>query len=266
MSRYSAAALRCCASSASTRCCEPRSTPASCSSSAQRCLHSRASAAARCSASRAARRSLCEAPSTTFFDALPSSTLRTFSANVSDESDSGAESAAGLMLTNMKVFESPPSESESRCVSFELRKGTCASFFCSAAITSPSAERLLLMFCASVSACPSTPDFLGRSLPARSTRLSLPCDSRPVARLRPVTVTTTIECERDDALFILVAVTERRDAPSAIASSTSAAVATAIDERPDTQTVWPVPLMSSFSGFLSMPLGLSTRRSTSVSL
>jgi len=57
----------------------------------------------------------------------------------------GGASADGLILTNMKVLELPPSESASSCVSFESRKGTCFAFSCSLAITLPSAERLLLM-------------------------------------------------------------------------------------------------------------------------
>ena len=79
-----------------------------------------------------------------------------------------------------------------------MRKGMCLEFSCSAAITSPMAERLLLMFCASVIAWPETSLFLTRSEPARSTRLSLPCVLAPEAACRPVTLTMTIECERDD--------------------------------------------------------------------
>ena len=40
---------------------------------------------------------------------------RTRSANVSEQRVSLAATAAGLMLTNMNVFELPPSESESNC-------------------------------------------------------------------------------------------------------------------------------------------------------
>ena len=36
--------------------------------------------------------------------------------------------SVGEMLTNMTVFESPPSESCRKYVSFELRYGTCLSF------------------------------------------------------------------------------------------------------------------------------------------
>jgi hypothetical protein len=52
------------------------------------------------------------------------------------------------------------------CVSLLLRKGMCAPRRCRAAMTSPSALRLLLMACASFSCCPVTSDLSTRSEPA----------------------------------------------------------------------------------------------------
>ena len=254
MSRYSAAALDCFCSSPEACWLDSRSTAASCSSSPTSCLLSRSEVRARSSLSRASLSSCSEAPSTRLLLALPSSTLRTRIAKLSEQSDSGAESELGPMLTNMNVLLEPPSESASRWVSFELRKGMCLDFSCSAAITSPMAERLLLMFCASVIAWPETSLFLTRSEPARSTRLSLPCVLAPEAACRPVTLTMTIECERDEAEFILVAVTERRAAPRSMALSTSVAVSTLTVERPGTCTGWPGTWrMSSDAGFFSPP-------------
>ena len=87
------------------------------------------------------------------------------------------------MLTNMTVFESPPSESCRKYVSFELRYGTCLSFRASAAMTSPSDDSDLLMFCASFSRSPVASVRERRSEPARSTRCSLEQEPRPVVAL-----------------------------------------------------------------------------------
>mmetsp|Transcript_23677 Transcript_23677/g.75866 ORF Transcript_23677/g.75866 Transcript_23677/m.75866 type:complete len:287 (+) Transcript_23677:318-1178(+) len=133
------------ASSASIAACASRPSFASPSSLASRASAVRSSEMARSSEPRASLSSASEAPSTRRPLARPSSTLRTRMPNSSEQRDSEAASADGLMLTNMKVLELPPSESASSCVSLESRKGTCFAFSCSLAITLPSAERLLLM-------------------------------------------------------------------------------------------------------------------------
>ena len=52
------------------------------------------------------------------------------------------------------------------CVSLLLRYGTCPLLLCSEAMTSPRADRLLLMACASFSCCPATSLRAMRSEPA----------------------------------------------------------------------------------------------------
>jgi len=63
-----------------------------------------------------------------------------------------------------------------RSVSLLFRYGTNFSPLESAAMTSPSAESDLLMFCASLRRSSVAPVLSARSEPARSTRLSLPSD------------------------------------------------------------------------------------------
>lgn len=88
----------------------------------------------------------------------------------------GGASADGLILTNMKVLELPPSESASSCVSFESRKGTCFDLPSTRAeMQLPSAESDRLILVASLSRSPLASVLACRSEPARSTRLSLPC-------------------------------------------------------------------------------------------
>lgn len=58
-------------------------------------------------------------------------------------------------------------------VSLELRKGMWLDLLAYAAMTSPSAERLLLMCCASFSRAPVASERPTRSDPAKSTRLSM---------------------------------------------------------------------------------------------
>jgi len=91
--------------------------------------------------------------------------LFTLAAKRRDESVSWWCRAVGLMLTNMSVLAEPERALCSTCVSFELRKGTCAALTDMAAITSPSEERLLLMALASRSASPVTPLSFVRSDP-----------------------------------------------------------------------------------------------------
>jgi hypothetical protein len=54
----------------------------------------------------------------------------------------------------MSTLESPANESCRKNVSFELRKGTCFDLAKRLCMQSPSDERDLLMFCASLSCCP----------------------------------------------------------------------------------------------------------------
>mmetsp|Transcript_6461 Transcript_6461/g.8529 ORF Transcript_6461/g.8529 Transcript_6461/m.8529 type:complete len:125 (+) Transcript_6461:257-631(+) len=60
-----------------------------------------------------------------FFSALPNFTLRHLDAKFREHNDSVTLYSAGLILTNIMTFESPPSESCNRCVSFEFLYGTC---------------------------------------------------------------------------------------------------------------------------------------------
>jgi hypothetical protein len=62
-----------------------------------------------------------------------------------------------------------PRQSLNRNVKMEFRYGVCAFFATLLWITSPRADKLLLMACASFSLAPVAPDFPTRSLPARST-------------------------------------------------------------------------------------------------
>ena len=73
-----------------------------------------------------------------------------------------------------------------------------------AEITSPRAESDPLIAAASFRACPSEPDFFSRSLPARSTKASLPREKWPVWRLSVETWMVTTRCDLDDAAFIFL--------------------------------------------------------------
>mmetsp|Transcript_31874 Transcript_31874/g.53560 ORF Transcript_31874/g.53560 Transcript_31874/m.53560 type:complete len:244 (+) Transcript_31874:1386-2117(+) len=122
------------------------------------------------------------------------------------------DSSAGLQHTRREVLQLPPTESSRMRVSLESRKGTCFFLSASAWTTLPNASSEALMFAASFRPCPWTPDRFTRSLPARSTTVSLPTvacifTGRPlfsVALGRLVILIWKIECERLDALFILV--------------------------------------------------------------
>src|SRR6266850_884621 len=83
----------------------------------------------------------------------------------------------------------------------------------SAAMTSPSALRLLLIFCVSRRRSLSFPAplALSRSLPARSTRFSAPSHTWPVCVLVPRMRSVKTECEREERSFISVAATVRRE-------------------------------------------------------
>lgn len=90
----------------------------------------------------------------------------------------------------------------------------------SAAITSPSALKLLLIFCVSLTLSLSAPFAkltLSLSLPARSTRFKLPSQRSPVPghpsmpTLTPLMRSVNTECEREERSFMSVAATLRRD-------------------------------------------------------
>ncbi len=89
-----------------------------------------------------------------------------------------------------------------------------------AAITSPSALKLLFMFCVSRTLSRSAPLAkltFSLSLPARSTRFKLPSQRSPVPEhpsmptFTPLIRKVKTECEREDRSFINVAATLRRD-------------------------------------------------------
>ena len=89
-----------------------------------------------------------------------------------------------------------------------------------AAITSPSALKLLLMFCVSLTLSLSAPFAkltLSLSLPAKSTRFKLPSQRSPVPghpsmpTLIPLMRSVNTECEREERSFMSVAATLRRD-------------------------------------------------------
>jgi hypothetical protein len=102
-------------------------------------------------------------------------------------------------------------------LTFEFRYGICLSLFSlfspSAAMTSPSALKLLLIFCVSRrrSLCFPAPLAFNRSLPARSTRFSAPSHTWPVCVFVPRMRSVNTECEREERSFIRVAATMRRE-------------------------------------------------------
>merc|ERR1719359_1290271 len=88
---------------------------------------------------------------------------------------SSALDSAGDTFTNMRHLALPPMLSCMSIVSLWFRYGACLSFLdTSAAMTSPRALSDLLISTASFKASPSTPDFFGRSDPARSHNVILP--------------------------------------------------------------------------------------------
>lgn len=113
---------------------------------------------------------------------------------------------------------------------FEFLYGICFSPFSpfspSAAMTSPRALRLRLMFWVSFrrSLCPAAPLEFKRSLPARSTRLRLPSHRSPVCSLHPEIRRVKTECDREERSFISVAATVRREFASRKSAETSRGV------------------------------------------
>ena len=135
--------------------------------------------------------------------AAPSSTFLHRDAKLRLQTVSPRLYTAGLMFTNMRTLALPPSESCRRNVSFEFRNGMCVAFLLpSALITSPSAERDLLMFCASFSLSPVASVFESRSEPAKSIRCSFPTLLVPSMRFFPLTANVKMECDREECSFM----------------------------------------------------------------
>mmetsp|Transcript_21824 Transcript_21824/g.56817 ORF Transcript_21824/g.56817 Transcript_21824/m.56817 type:complete len:232 (+) Transcript_21824:165-860(+) len=155
--------------------------------------------------------------------------------------------SVGDTLTNMSVLALPPRQSESSMVSLWLRYGMWVCSEASALMTSPSADSDLLMACASLSCSPVEPLFLMRSLPARSTKLSLPLVTACVCRLVPSITKLITRWLRLDSRFIAVPATWRRCWPNSMASRSSLALVTSMVVAPCTVTS-PLAsfLMSSF--------------------
>ena len=141
----------------------------------------------------------------------------------------------GATHTMRQVFAPPPIAFESSRVSFDSRNGG-RSFLLDANISMqrPSVVSDWLIAFASSNALPSTPDFLTRSDPARSTRYSLPISVRgPPTTLIPSMSTA---CERDESAFILVEAVARLELPNANASIAAPVVVTASQWTPETYT------------------------------
>ena len=126
------------------------------------------------------------------------------------------------MQQNMSVLLSCDIESCSKCVSVELRKGTCFWSAPRAAMTSPKALRDLLMFCASFRAWPVALDLLIRSEPAKSTKCNLLKVRIPEDLCTVATWTDSNMCERDECSFMSVEAAARTESAMSISSSTCA--------------------------------------------
>ena len=119
----------------------------------------------------------------------------------------------GLTVAMMHVLALPPSDSCRMRVSFDSRYGTCAWWSVSDVMTRPSVSSDWLIMPASFflsSFAPLRPMF---SLPARSTRLSVPrlMRSSPSAEVsRIMMLMVKMECERELCLFIRVSAVVRR--------------------------------------------------------
>lgn len=120
-------------------------------------------------------------------------------------------------VRQLEVKSASIGRSRSPQITFEFLYGICFSPFSpfspSAAMTSPSALKLLLMLCVSFSRSlsPAAPLELRRSLPAKSTRFRLPSQLSPVCVFVPDSRSVKTECEREERSFISVAATVRRE-------------------------------------------------------
>mmetsp|Transcript_33386 Transcript_33386/g.46249 ORF Transcript_33386/g.46249 Transcript_33386/m.46249 type:complete len:215 (+) Transcript_33386:131-775(+) len=153
--------------------------------------------------------------------AAPSSTPLTREAKLRLQTDSLEDSRVGDTFTNIATFAVPSNESCKTCVSLELRKGMCFSFLASAAMTSPSALKLLLILCASFRRAPSASVRESRSEPAKSTKCSLPRTVCPVTVLKVWVYTVNMQWEREECSFIFVENVDLFFEPAARTFSTS---------------------------------------------
>mmetsp|Transcript_2737 Transcript_2737/g.7417 ORF Transcript_2737/g.7417 Transcript_2737/m.7417 type:complete len:214 (-) Transcript_2737:2060-2701(-) len=152
--------------------------------------------------------------------------------------------SAGDAHAMNSVSEFPPSESDSRRVSLELRYGTCVRALpsVSALTTLPSCSRPWLMLTPSAKRCPVAPVSFTRSEPARSTRCSLErrkwrsLGTAAAASRRTCcsSVSVTIACERELSLFILWAAVARAMPPRCSNAATSSRVRASSSVAPDT--------------------------------
>ena len=139
--------------------------------------------------------------------------------------------SAGEMFTNIRVFALPPSESDMSCVSGWLRYGTPVldwaawPFLARASMTSSRAESDWLIATASLNAVPVTSERCTLSLPAMSTKLSLPRCVSPAGDVLEMPIENT-RCERLLCAFMAVPETCRRDCPSSSSFNVSLALVT----------------------------------------
>mmetsp|Transcript_26814 Transcript_26814/g.51083 ORF Transcript_26814/g.51083 Transcript_26814/m.51083 type:complete len:205 (-) Transcript_26814:237-851(-) len=175
------------------------------------------------------------------------------------------------MCTNMHTLARPPSESCRSVVSLELRKGMWLDLLAYAAMTSPSAERLLLMCCASFSRAPVASERPTRSDPAKSTRLSMLDSLLPDRKCCAVTWMDTTEWDLEERSFMEVWPMARLDSPSCMVATTSRVSATGLATASGTyQLLTPAAFTDSrTSRFLEFPSGsrpVSESRSRTCSL
>mmetsp|Transcript_23611 Transcript_23611/g.80666 ORF Transcript_23611/g.80666 Transcript_23611/m.80666 type:complete len:202 (-) Transcript_23611:609-1214(-) len=135
-------------------------------------------------------------------------------------------------------------------------------------MTSPTAESDLLMDVASLSWSPTTPDFSTRSLPAKSTKVSLPFTTWPVRRFVVRRTSEMTRCDRDDSAFMAVAVVCRLARPDSRAATRASKESTRSTTAPPTATR-PVPDVGASltvrGAALAPPRGSGASRSTSAS-
>ena len=151
---------------------------------------------------------------------------------------SSASTVRGDTQATTHVEAVPPSESFSRRVSFEFRKGAwrrgpfLSSFAAKAATTLPKASKPLLISMPSRNRAPCACVRAARSEPARSTKTSLPT-APPSRRTR----TCSSACDRELRSFICVAPVRLLKAPLCNKRPASATAATVASVNPGTTTL-----------------------------
>mmetsp|Transcript_15282 Transcript_15282/g.32558 ORF Transcript_15282/g.32558 Transcript_15282/m.32558 type:complete len:274 (-) Transcript_15282:194-1015(-) len=195
---FTSASNRTTSSSCELSCC---TTPSSIARTAR-------SFASRCAMSEAAS----EERSVVALTFARTSTFMACCPNSSELTVSNLSVMVGATQTMRVVRAAPPMAWESSRVSFDSRKGG-RSFFFEARISMhlPSVVSDWLMAFASSNAAPSTPLFLTRSDPARSTKCSLPERRRPAPEQEICTMSTA--CDLDESAFIFVAAVFRFSLP-----------------------------------------------------